>query len=118
MGNMDIEGRFQRFRDSLIRDVYEWTVGNGGAIELHDAQVTLEFDSLMYYSDVLGDVVGKRLSASADRPYEVIFTYETPEWSAYTIDYIEYGIGPEEHDVALSDLSITELYNILKYINL
>ena len=118
MGNLDIDGRFQRFRDSLIKDAYDWTIGNGGKIDLQEAKIALEFTSVLYYNDVLGEVEGLSLSATPEEPDKVVFTYRTPEWCEDNSDYIEQGYGPEEHEVALDELSSNELYNILKTINL
>lgn len=115
---MDINGRFQRFRDSLIKDTYDWVLGNGGKIDLHGADIALEFTSVLYYNDVIGTVAGVSLTATADRPDMVTFTYLTPGWCESNSDYIDVNEGPAEHEVCLDELSSNELYNILKTINL
>lgn len=118
MGNMDINGRFQRFRDSLIKDVYDWVIGNGGKIELHDARIALEFTSVLYYSDVMGTVNGISLTACPEEPDIVVFTYKTPQWCEENSDYIEVNAETTECEVKLDELSSNELFNILITINL
>lgn len=116
MKKIDINERFQQFRDSLIADTYEWVMGNGGIIYLNDAQVALEFTSVRNYNDVIGTVTGKSLVAAADEPNKVTFVYQTPQWCESNSDYIDVNEDSAEHEVALDELSSNELYNILKSI--
>ena len=115
---MDINERFQRFRNSLISDTYEWVMGNNGIIYLHDAQVAMEFTSVRNYNDVIGSVTGISLVASADEPNKVKFVYRTPEWCESNSDYIDVNEDSAEYEVDLDELSANELYNILKTITL
>lgn len=115
---MDINGRFQRFRDSLIRDTYDRVLRGGGRIDLHGADIALEFPSVRNFNDVIGTVSGLSLTAVAERPGSVTFTYMTPGWCESNSDYIDVDDDPAEHEVCLDELSSNELYNILKAINL
>lgn len=118
MERIDINDRYQKFRESLISDTYEWIMGNGGIVYLNDAEVTLEFPSVRNYNDVLGTVYGKSLVAAADEPNKVTFCYTTPQWCEFNSDYIDTNEDSAEHEVDLDELSSDELYNVLKVITL
>lgn len=112
----DVNTRFQEFRDSLIAQVLDLVTRAGGRIDLGGGSVALEFTSVLYYNDVLGDVRAESLTVSEEDPSRVVFTYVTPQWCEDNSDYIKEGYGEEEHGVALDELSANELYNILKHI--
>ena len=118
MEKMDINDRYQKFRNSLISDTYQWIMGNGGIVYLKDAEVTLGFTSVRNGNDILGAVYGKSLVASADEPDKVTFCYRTPEWCESNSDYIDIDEDSAEYEVDLNELSSDELYNVLKIITL
>lgn len=113
----DVNARFQDFRDSLSAEVLNMVRKAGGRIDLGGGSVALEFTSVRYYNDVLGDVMAVSLTLSEEEPDRVMFTYVTPEWCEDNSDYIEEGDDETEYKVALDELSANELYNILKLIN-
>lgn len=118
MDKLDINGRFQRFRDSLIKDAYDLILSNGGKIDLHGVSIELKFPSVLYYNDVIGTVSGISLTASAKVPGKVTFKYMTPSWREDNSDYIDVGEEETDNEVALDEFSSNELYNILKTINI
>lgn len=118
MEKINVNERFQAFRDSLIADTYQWVMGNAGIVYLNEAEVALEFTSVRNYNDVIGTVNGISLVASADEPNKVTFIYRTPEWCESNSDYINVNEDSAEHEVGLDELSANELYNILKIITL
>ena len=114
----DVNARFQDFRDTLSAEVLDMIRKAGGRIDLGGGSVALEFTSVRYYNDVLGDVMAVSLTLSEEEPDRVLFTYVTPEWCENNSDYIDEGDDEAEHEVALDELSANELYSILKLINI
>lgn len=101
---LDINKRFQKFRNSLTGDIYDALMEIGGTLDMGNVSVKLIFDNLTdeYVDEEFRAVEALSLRADKERKGTVILT---------TVDCSEE--EPETVEWDLSELSADELYNLL-----
>lgn len=101
---LDINKRFQEFRDALTGDVYDALMEIGGTLDMGNASAKLIFDNLTdeYVDEEFRAVEALSLRADKERKGTVILT---------AVDCSEE--EPETVEWDLSELSADELYNLL-----